>query len=268
MTAASDRRRSGRVRRLLIAAVTPWVLVLAGFGTVVLAVPVQTWPAGPAPMEPGLAVGVSSAAISAGPDEWRIVGVQWLRRPLPPTNWEWMAWDDGFGWRRNELWFPAWDLGGGFAAARPGRPPDLVAVGVAIPWLLGLPAVWSALALWRAVRRGEDPSPLSSSGRALRPWGVTFALVGAGLLTNGLTLPDDSGPNATVVMCEVERTPPDGYHPRAVRFALVRVPLPAGTGSVISSRSATVGFWWLILIPAVCNAVQAVADRRCRRPAA
>ena len=268
MTASPDRRRPGRVRRLFFALATPWVIASAAFGAAVLAFPASTWGVGHMPLKPGLAVGVSTSAIAAGPGEWRLVGVQWTRRAAFAPGWEWMAWDDGFGWRRNELWFHTTTFGHGFAAAKPDRPPDLVAVGVAIPWLLGVPAVWSVLSVWRAVRRGAEPSPLASSARALWPWGVTFALVGAGLLTNGLTLPEGAGPNGTVVMFEVERDPRGDHHPRAVRSALVRLPLPAGTGSVMSSRSATVGFWWLILIPAVCNAGRAVADCRSRRAAA
>ena len=268
MTAAPPARRfSGRAWRLFFALAGPWVAVLAAFGAVALAFPAGESGGAVLSADPGLSFGVGGPL--AGTGGWRKVGGQWLRRPGTFGGLEWWEGGDSCGLFFGRIWLPASAITPGFAAAKPDRPADLIAAGVAIPWLLGVPAVWSALVLWRAVRREEGHvSPLASSARALRPWAVTLAAVGAALLVNGLAIPDrpvaPGGPRAAVLVGRVQRTPPGSYHPRLVRVGVERWPGgPAGVRG--SGRYAVVGFWWLIAVPAVCNVCQAVADRRSRR---
>ena len=256
---ASGRRR---VWRLLDAAAAPWLLALAAVGAVGLAFAPHgvQWAGGdPAPAGPFVSV-------TPGPDGWRLLLLGRGVRPWFLSDAVWWEQSGGLGVYESRLWVSSTRGAAGVTAA-PGRSPDVRMLGVAVPWVLSLPLLWSVLSLWRAASRAGAASPLSPAWRAVRPWAAALAVVGAGLLTNGLTVPDDAGRIGTVIGCDVGLTPPGAVHPRVVRGSVARMPLPVGFGGVVSSRHMEVGFWWFVLVPAVCNVCQAVADRRSRRAA-
>ena len=253
---------AARAGRLAGAAGRPWLYALALLGAAAVAFPVWDLPAGRTPGIPFPAGPMAAATGPLWPHPQR-VGVGWAFREGPA----------GFGW---------WDAGGRFgvewwahgltepgaaaiAAARPpGAAADLVVVLVSVWWLLGPLAAWSAFAGWRAARADpeDEPPPPSRDRRLVRAWVVVFALVGAGLMLNRVTVPDAGGRTGITIECVTRRTPAGAHHPREVVATLSRGPLPAGAGPDDWGRRGRVGFWWLVAAAVAGNVVTLTRFRR------
>ena len=255
---------AGRVWRTLLTAARPWVIGLAavGAGGVTFPLPFRFDGTGGAlPAGPGF--GVTAVPTGLGGDR-RILWASLVRRPVEFPTAEWWETGGGYGWAAIDTWFAAPRGGAGpFAAARPARPPEMSAVGATAWAVLGVPAVWSAAALIFASRRDEPAARPSRAYRLVRPWTVTFAVVGAAILANHLTVPDRTGPRGFAVETWVERwaTVP---HPRDVRVRCGRWRLPVSAGTREASRSARIGLLWLLVPPVAANGATVSLDRRRR----
>ena len=246
------------------AAGRPWLYALAALGAAAVAFPL--W---------DLNVGVVDAsATPAGPMIATIgplwphpqrIGAAWAFRHGAPDI-EGAEREGPPGVEVMEFYFA--DLGPdpsiGFPLPPAGTPPDMVSATVSLWWLLGPLAAWSIFAAWRAVRADPDipPPPLSRDRRLVRPWLIIFALVGAGLMLNDVTIPDADGRTGTAFECVTRRTPPGAWHPREVVATVSRGPLPAGAGPAVWGRRGRVGLWWLVAAAVAGNLFTLARFRR------
>ena len=169
-----------RFGSLLAVAARPWFIAAAAFGAIVVAFPAGSYDeegygsAGPA-------VWVSREA----PPHLRAVHWQWIRErlgwdaPIWPVSvagrWG-ISWTDRRGRERVSILPP-----------RPPGPADVAILSTSLWWLLGAPAVGSAVAVWRWVRGNaeRDAAPSSLPWRLARPSVWAFAPLGLALLASG-----------------------------------------------------------------------------------
>ncbi|NNJ25196.1 hypothetical protein [Alienimonas chondri] len=117
---------------------------------------------------------------------------------------------------------------------------------VGIVWFLLAPLLWTLVRIGQAWRHGWPlPKPFGRWRRAVRPWAVTFGLLGAGLLWLGGTKNAGQSFGETRLSMDLRRDAYSPSHPRFVRLSVAH-PLPPAVvpAGLEYPREGPVGWYW------------------------